>query len=68
MLIRPYSPADLPALHAIRTAAFAPVFQSFRNILGPKISTLALATTEAEQGELLDSICKQGSNHHVFLA
>jgi ribosomal protein S18 acetylase RimI-like enzyme len=68
MLIRPYSPADLPALHAIRSAAFAPVFRSFRGILGPRMSALALATAEAEQGALLDAICKPGSNHHVLVA
>jgi ribosomal protein S18 acetylase RimI-like enzyme len=68
MLIRRFLPADLPTLHTIRSAAFAPVFQSFRDILGPRMSALAMSTAEPEQGDLLDAICKPDSNHHVFVA
>jgi ribosomal protein S18 acetylase RimI-like enzyme len=68
MLIRPYLPADLPTLDAIRSAAFAPVVQSFRDILGPRMSALALTTAKAEQGDLFDTLCKPGSNHQVFVA
>ena len=32
--IRAYAPSDLPTLHTIRAAAFAPVFASFRTIVG----------------------------------
>lgn len=66
--IRSFATADLPALHAIRAAAFAPVFASFRAIVGPEIAALGLATAEAEQGQLLDSICATGSGHEVRVA
>lgn len=67
-LIRAYAPADLPALHAIRTAAFAPVFASFRDIVGPDIAALGLSTAEQEQGELLDAIAKPDSCHTIAVA
>ena len=59
--IRAYAPDDLATLHAIRAAAFAPVFASFRDIVGPEIATLGLATAEEEQAELLDAIAKPDS-------
>jgi ribosomal protein S18 acetylase RimI-like enzyme len=68
LLIRTYAPADLPALHAIRTAAFAPVFASFRAIVGPEIAALGLATAEIEQGELFNAIARPGSGHVIAVA
>lgn len=68
MLIRPYAAADLPSLHAIRTAAFAPVFASFRNIVGLDIAQLGLATAEQEQSDLLDAIAKPDSGHTIAVA
>jgi ribosomal protein S18 acetylase RimI-like enzyme len=67
-LIRPYAPADLPALQAVRAAAFAPVFASFRNIVGPEIAALGLTTAEQEQADLLDSIAKPDSGHSIVVA
>jgi len=64
-LIRPYAPADLPALQAVRAAAFAPVFASFRNIVGPEIAALGLTTAEQEQADLLNSIAKPDSGHAI---
>ena len=68
MHIRPYTPADLPTLHAIRAAAFAPVFASFRAIVGPEIAALGLATAEQEQADLLDAIAKPDSGHSLAIA
>lgn len=68
MIIRPYTTADLPTLHAIRTAAFAPVFASFRNIVGPEIAALGLTTAEQEQADLLDAIAKPDSGHAIAAA
>lgn len=68
MLIRPYTKADLPTLHVIRNAAFAPVFASFRDIVGPEIAALGLATAEKEQGELLEAIAKPDSGHTIAVA
>ena len=66
--IRAYAPADLPALQAVRAAAFAPVFASFRNIVGPEIAALGLATAEQEQANLLESIAKPDSGHAIAVA
>jgi ribosomal protein S18 acetylase RimI-like enzyme len=67
-LIRAYAPADLPGLHAIRAAAFAPVFASFRSIVGPEIAALGLANAEQEQAGLLDAIVKPDSDHVIAVA
>lgn len=67
-LIRAYAPTDLSALHAIRAAAFAPVFASFRSIVGPDIAALGLATAEQEQGDLFDAIAKPDSGHAIAVA
>jgi ribosomal protein S18 acetylase RimI-like enzyme len=65
--IRPFEPDDLPALQRIRQAAFAPVFQSFRDIVGEQIAALALADADAEQAKLLDDICTADSGHRVLV-
>lgn len=65
--IRKFQPADLPRLHEIRTAAYQPVFQSFRDIVGERIAPIAFATAEKEQGDFLDSICKERSDHDVYV-
>jgi GNAT superfamily N-acetyltransferase len=67
-LIRAYAPSDLPTLHAIRAAAFAPIFASFRAIVGPDIAALGLATAEHEQADLLDAIAKPDSGHGLAVA
>ena len=67
-LIRAYAPSDLPTLHAIRSAAFAPVFASFRSIVGPEIAALGLATAEQEQADLLDAIARPDSGHAIAVA
>lgn len=67
-LIRTYAPADLPALQALRAAAFAPVFASFCNIVGPEIAALGLTTAEQEQADLLDAIAKPDSGHAIAVA
>jgi GNAT superfamily N-acetyltransferase len=63
--MRPLAPGDLPRLQAIRQAAFAPIFQSFRDIVGPEIAALALAGSDAEQAGHLDEICGSRSEWRV---
>lgn len=65
--IRPFQPADLSAMQEIRRLAFAPVFQSFRDIVGEEIARLALSDADAEQARLLETLCGTGSGHHVFV-
>jgi GNAT superfamily N-acetyltransferase len=68
MRIRPFTLADLPRLQAIRKAAFAPVFQSFRDITGPEISAIAFNQADADQAKLLEDIVKPGSGPELFVA
>ena len=65
--IRPFEAADRPALQELRHAAFRPVFQSFRDIVGDPIYAIALAKSDLEQAELLDSLCNPGSAHQLFV-
>ena len=64
--LRSFAAGDLPALQAIRAAAFAPVFASFRAAVGPGIAAAAFAEAEAEQATLLDSLCVPGSESEVL--
>lgn len=68
MDIRRVEPADLPALQAIRAAAFAPVFQSFREIVGAEIAPIAFAKAEAAQAAFLDQIAAADSTHELWVA
>ena len=65
--IRPFNPDDLPTMQRIRQAAFAPVFRSFRDIVGDSIAALAFAHADAEQAKLLDDICAADSGHQVLV-
>jgi ribosomal protein S18 acetylase RimI-like enzyme len=66
--IRPFEPADLPALHSICRAAFAPTFRSFRELVGEKIASVAFKSAEAEQAALLDQIAASNSGHEIWVA
>jgi len=65
--LRPFAARDLPALQAIRAAAFAPIFESFRGIVGAEIAAVAFRTADAEQAALLDGICQATSGHEVLV-
>jgi hypothetical protein len=66
--IRPFQAADLEALQRIRALAFAPVFQSFRQMVGEPIAALAFSRADAEQAELLTSLCDPKSPAQVYVA
>lgn len=51
--IRPARESDLPALQEVRKAAFAPVFASFKAMLGDAIYEVAQAPGDEAQGEHL---------------
>ncbi len=48
--------ADLPVIEAIRQLAFAPVFSSFRSILGDSIYALAQEPEDAQQEKILSDM------------
>jgi GNAT superfamily N-acetyltransferase len=64
--IRPVRPTDAPVLEAIRQAAFAPVFASFREILGEEIYRRAQAHEDAAQAEVLASLLREDSVWEVY--
>lgn len=66
--IRGFAPADLPCLQRIRREAFAPVFESFRNITGQEIAGVALADADGEQAKLLDDLCTEDSAWTMLVA
>lgn len=65
---RPVRPEDLDRLHAIRTAAYEPVFASFRAIVGEEIAPHAFARAEEEQGAHLDEIADRKSRYELHAA
>lgn len=68
LAIRPATAGDAPALQEIRRAAFAPVFASFRSILGDELYELTNARADEEQAELLASLLAPGSGWEVYVA
>ena len=68
VVLRAATPDDLPRLDEVRQAAFAPVFASFRSILGEEIYHLAQARDDAAQGELLASLLAPESRWEVYVA
>ncbi len=68
LTIRTVRADDAPALDAIREAAFAPVFASFRALLGETIYAIAQARDDAAQGDLLRSLLAPGSGWETFVA
>ena len=58
---------DLPILEDIRQKAFAPVFASFRNILGNEIYILAQEPEDNRQSELLSSMFLPESKWELFV-
>jgi ribosomal protein S18 acetylase RimI-like enzyme len=68
ILIRAYAPEDAANLQTIRAEAFAPVFASFRALLGDAIAAVALANAEQEQAALLQRLCSEDPNATVFVA
>jgi ribosomal protein S18 acetylase RimI-like enzyme len=68
LTIRPFRTRDLPAMQQVRMAAFHPVFESFREIVGARIAALAFVDADGEQARLLEAICGDRRRHHVLVA
>lgn len=68
VLLRPAMADDLARLEEIRVAAFAPVFASFRLLLGEELYDLAQAHEDGAQGLLLASLLAPGSGWQVHAA
>ncbi|MEM9429722.1 MAG: GNAT family N-acetyltransferase [Pseudomonadota bacterium] len=66
--IRPARPDDLARLHEIRAAAFAPVFASFRRIVGNAVAETAFAGAEEEQASHLDDLAGGAHGAEILVA
>ncbi len=58
---------ELPRLQEIRQVAFAPIFASFRALLGDELYAIVQAREDAAQSALLDSLLAPGSSWEVYL-
>lgn len=65
---RPVEDRDLPGLQALRRAAFAPIFESFRSMLGPEIASVTQARADEEQANLLASLAGPDSGWELYVA
>jgi ribosomal protein S18 acetylase RimI-like enzyme len=68
VMMRPVRADDPPHLERVRQAAFAPVFASFRAILGDDLYDLAQAREDAAQGTLLVALLTPESGWEVYVA
>lgn len=66
--IRPARPGDIARLDAIRVAAFAPVFASFRAIMGKEIYELAQKPGDDAQGGLMRSMMAGENGWTMYVA
>ncbi|MFK7853731.1 MAG: hypothetical protein AB8B79_06450 [Granulosicoccus sp.] len=66
--IRPALTSDHQELERIRVAAFTPIFESFRSILGDKIYELAQKAEDEEQAGLLLSMFNNPCVWTLFVA
>ena len=66
--IRAATLEDAPRLDEVRRAAFAPIFESFRSLLGDEIYRLSDAPNDEEQAGYLSSLLAPGSGWDVHVA
>lgn len=59
---------DMPRLEEVRAAAFAPVFASFRQLLGERIYTIAQQHEDEAQAGLLTSLIEDASVWKLYVA
>lgn len=67
-VMRPARADDLPILQEIRRAAFAPVFASFRTMLGDELYELVQARDDDAHPELLASLLVPESHWEIHVA
>jgi ribosomal protein S18 acetylase RimI-like enzyme len=67
LTIRAYAHADLPRLHEIRIAAFTPIHEHWRELIGGEMFDLEFFDWKEKQGAHLDEICAEKSGHEVYI-
>ena len=66
--IRPATDDDLPHWQTIRAAAFAPVFASFRELLGAEIAAITQTNDDADQAAYLASLFAPDAGWELYTA
>ena len=66
--IRPVAPDDVAPLEALAVAAWEPVFDSFRAILGPAIFPVLYPDWRQRQREAVARVCAPDSGQTVYVA
>lgn len=66
--IRLAASRDAPSLDDVRKAAFAPVFASFRELLGDDIAQVTQARDDEDQAEYLRSLLAPESEWELYVA
>ena len=66
--IRRAHDTDVDALVELTLLAFVPVFDSFRNVLGPAIYTRIWPDWRASQREAVEAFCRDPGNRSVLVA
>ncbi|GHO55617.1 GNAT family N-acetyltransferase [Ktedonobacter robiniae] len=66
--IRPFSPDDLEDVVQLSLLAWAPVFHSFKQVLGSKIYSLLYPDWEQAQSAVVEKICREHEKTLVWVA
>lgn len=66
--IRPLVERDVDALAELAVLAWEPVFESFRQVLGPRIYAILYPDWQQRQREAVHSVCAAESNMVVYVA
>ena len=67
-MIAGFEAGQLDRLQEIRARAFAPVFRSLREVVGPTLAADIFANAESEQEQLLADLCAGSSQARVLVA
>jgi len=66
--IRPVSHHDIEGVIQLSLLAWAPVFTSFKQVLGAQIYTALYPDWQKQQREVVERVCKDDDRFTVFVA
>jgi GNAT superfamily N-acetyltransferase len=66
--VRPAAPGDLEAIVQLSLLAWAPVFRSFEQVLGPRIYALLYPDWRRQQRQVVEEVCAESSPFSVWVA
>ena len=66
--IRPISNNDIEGVIQLSLLAWAPVFSSFKQVLGAQIYTALYPAWQKQQREVVERVCKDGDRFTTFVA